>query len=410
MAIDELRAERAHAWRKVYQNFPRWSKRQRLLHVPYTADLATLARIDYTSVAFSPPLQAGSRLATAAGTPGGRDTREGRTVRQITLGILIILAMGSALAKTPTGFLTSWSAAQKAAQTDQKLLYLHFTTDWCSWCRRIEADTYPDPRVHKALKDYVAVSLDCTEGSKNTPAAQVATNHALFTRLGGEGYPFLVILAADGETVFRTISGYVTPETFLGELAAAQTCRKEYLAFQDYAKTADQQSYDYAVRAMTMAERLHQDTQAATMARRVLELDPTNTKGQGAQASWLALQQLPADRWKAEGLPFLDNLKRFDATNELGLREQAGWAYAYSAYTRKEYQQCIETLTDLAQVGKLRNAQNTFGLLGFAQAEHGAKEQAITTLEKAIAFDPTGRLGQMLARKLAAVKAEKAGK
>ena len=44
----------------------------------------------------------------------------------------------------PEGFESVWSEAVKKATAENKPIYVHFTTDWCGWCRRIEEDTYAD--------------------------------------------------------------------------------------------------------------------------------------------------------------------------------------------------------------------------------------------------------------------------
>ncbi len=325
-------------------------------------------------------------------------------MRKIFTVFLLLFVITGLFAKAPDSFLTNWANVKKTAKAQHKLIYLHFTTDWCGWCRKIEADTYTDAKVKKALADYAAASLDCTDGSKTTPADQLKINSGLHSKFGGDGYPFLVILSEDGETVFSTISGYVTPDVFIKELNAAKASQKEYNDFQEYAKTADKKSYDYLLRAMNMAGKVKQGEKAVTFAKQIIDTDPTNAKGDGAQASWIILQQLPINNWETDGIVYYNNLKKFDGKNEKGILEEALWGYAYSSYMNNKFAKCVTLLTELTKVGKLKDEYNIYGLLGYAQASNGDKEQAIANMEKAIAIDPKAKMSQSMKEKIASLK------
>ena len=46
-------------------------------------------------------------------------------------------------------------ASEKAAEDDQHV-FIHFTTKWCGWCRKMERETYTDPRVIEMLNENFA--------------------------------------------------------------------------------------------------------------------------------------------------------------------------------------------------------------------------------------------------------------
>ncbi|MEL6592072.1 MAG: DUF255 domain-containing protein, partial [Bacteroidota bacterium] len=51
-------------------------------------------------------------------------------------------------------------AAEKASQDGKKIL-IDMYTDWCGWCKRMDATTYADPAVVKYINDnYHAVKFD----------------------------------------------------------------------------------------------------------------------------------------------------------------------------------------------------------------------------------------------------------
>ena len=128
------------------------------------------------------------------------------------LAVVAILAFPAAvLAADVKGFHKTYAEAVKIAKAEGKPLYLHFTTTWCGWCRRIEADTYASDIGGKALKDFVPATLDCTVRGIANPPKDVLANRALMGRLGGSGYPFLAMLRHDG-ALLNTVGGYVKPE------------------------------------------------------------------------------------------------------------------------------------------------------------------------------------------------------
>ena len=188
--------------------------------------------------------------------------------KALTIAAAVALLSGVAVAlDPPEGFLSSYDKALEQAKKENKPLYLHFTTDWCGWCRKIEKDDYADPNGKAALKDFVAASLDCTQG-KNAPPEN-AKNQAVMEKLGGSGYPYIVVLAPDG-TVLHTIEGYMPLPGFLDELQEAKESFGKYNDFTEYAKKADLKSYEYNRKAMDIFETTQQWAKAAGAAQQVL--------------------------------------------------------------------------------------------------------------------------------------------
>ena len=326
-------------------------------------------------------------------------------MRRILMLLVLVLSVAAAMAKTPEGFATTWEQVQQTAQARHVCIYLHFTTDWCGWCRKIESETYTDARVKQELAtNFAAATLDCTEKKGQTPSEALKTNMALFQKFGGTGYPFLVILAEDGATVYQTISGYLPADAFLQRLQDARKTEQDYLAFKAYAATADATSYDYAQRAMRMMARMQRKSDAVAMAKRVRELDPGNAKGDALEAAWIGLQNSPA----TEGKLFMDAIAQFDADNAKGYLEKATQAQSMQNLQRKQYAQCITDLERLITAAKsLQNGQDTYGMLGFAYHEIGNIDKAIANMETAIKLDPTSGRGKWLQQRVDAYKSEK---
>ncbi len=178
-----------------------------------------------------------------------RNRNERNAMPRLTAAVTVLLAASISFGADVEGFHNSLKAARTEAKQAGKPMYIHFTTTWCGWCRRIENDTYKSEQGKKALKDFVAVSLDCTVPRGERPTGEKKQYIDLMRKLGGRGYPFLAILGADG-TVYDTQSGYLPPEPFAVMLQDATDSAKELAEFRKNADSADGNSVEHHVEAM----------------------------------------------------------------------------------------------------------------------------------------------------------------
>jgi len=96
-----------------------------------------------------------------------------------------------------------FSSAAATAEERDSLLMLEFYTDWCSWCRRLEKDTFSNGDVRKQLSRVVAVRVNAEEEGKE-----------LARRYDIDSYPTIVFTDHEGDEIDRII-GYLPPEQFL---------------------------------------------------------------------------------------------------------------------------------------------------------------------------------------------------
>jgi len=102
----------------------------------------------------------------------------------------------------------AWSTdlpqALQQAQASQKYVLVDVYTDWCRWCKKLDQSTYPDPRVSELLnKSFICVKVNAEKGS----------GRAIKQKYGVTGYPFIIVLNADG-TVRGQIPGYQGASAF----------------------------------------------------------------------------------------------------------------------------------------------------------------------------------------------------
>jgi len=96
----------------------------------------------------------------------------------------------------------------KLSKKYDKPTMIHFTTEWCGWCRRLEKEVYTVPEVIKASRNFVCIRVD---GSKRR---QIVNYYKI------RGYPTILFTNSKRKEVHR-LPGYVPAERFLAEMERA---------------------------------------------------------------------------------------------------------------------------------------------------------------------------------------------
>jgi thiol:disulfide interchange protein len=96
--------------------------------------------------------------------------------------------------------------ALQTAQDENKLIIVDVYTDWCVWCKRMDADIYSDPQVVGLSREEVFLKLDAEDGDQGQQFAQ---------RMGVRGYPTTFILDSRGRAVGAQVGYIRTPAGFI---------------------------------------------------------------------------------------------------------------------------------------------------------------------------------------------------
>ncbi len=304
-------------------------------------------------------------------------------VAVITIAVVMMFTIPARSAEVE-GFYQNFAEAQKEAKKLDKPLFLHFTTTWCGWCRKIENDIYKTKEGKEALKGFVCASLDCTVPEGKTPPAQQKANLEMMAKYGGDGYPFLVMVTPDG-VLLNSFAGYKPMSEFKKELTKALANWKKHKAFEAYAVKADKKSYEYNKRALDFYSK-------------------TGAWDKAAQAAGLIEKQV----------------KKEDPKNRKGLLEKVLWAKALDYYQQgdrakskaaglQSLRNAAKTLKELTlNAEKLSNAKDVYALLGFSQAALGQFDDAIASYEKLLAMAPKGPEAKRIEQMINTLKKEKA--
>ncbi len=101
----------------------------------------------------------------------------------------------------------TFEEALRTARAEDRLLFVDFWADWCGPCKRMDRETFADPRGVAALADVVCVSVD----------VESRTGQPLAVRYGATSLPTLAFLEADGSLRDRLV-GFHPPAVFLTEV------------------------------------------------------------------------------------------------------------------------------------------------------------------------------------------------
>ncbi|HEY2802147.1 MAG TPA: thioredoxin family protein [Chthoniobacterales bacterium] len=123
-----------------------------------------------------------------------------------TLRLASLIAALSSLAflsvqAEPT-WLSDFQKAQAEAKANHKLLLLNFTgSDWCIWCKRLDAEVFTQPEFQDYAKNnLVLMKVDFPRATALTTEVR-KQNEELAQKYNIEGFPTIVVLNGEGQQV-----------------------------------------------------------------------------------------------------------------------------------------------------------------------------------------------------------------
>jgi thioredoxin-related protein len=106
---------------------------------------------------------------------------------------------------------SSWDDVKSIAAKEKKLIFIDAYTDWCSWCKVMERETFSDSVVANFINEkFIPVKYEMETGFGAVMSAKYRVN----------GFPTFLIFTPDGKLVNR-ILGYLKSKEFLEKLNIA---------------------------------------------------------------------------------------------------------------------------------------------------------------------------------------------
>lgn len=162
--------------------------------------------------------------------------------------VLTVLGMSAALAQEEVKWYSIDEAVQMASE-EPRVLVIDVYTDWCGWCKRMDATTFSDPEIVQIMnKHFYPVKLDA-EGKEDIVIGERTFK---FVQSGKRGYHEIAAIVTKGRLSYPTISyvddqgrvleaapGFKTPDQFkihlsyyAGEAYKTQTFQEFSESFQ----------------------------------------------------------------------------------------------------------------------------------------------------------------------------------
>jgi thioredoxin-related protein len=128
----------------------------------------------------------------------------------------------------------TFDAGLKKAKVSGKKVLVDVYTDWCGWCKKMDAHTYTDPKVQEYLnKNFVIIKLNAEGNEKLTFAGQSITPPEFTQGMGITGFPATLFLQSDGKPI-TVLPGYAEADMFLHVLSFIGENHYEKKKFADY--------------------------------------------------------------------------------------------------------------------------------------------------------------------------------
>ena len=141
----------------------------------------------------------------------------------------------------------SWDEAQTKMAEEPKSMFVDMYTDWCGWCKRMDATTFKDASVVEYINEnYYAVKFNAEQKEAITYAGHefvfVQQGRRGYHQLahsmlnGRMGYPAFVYFNQEMERIMIS-PGYKKADQILGELEYASEGKYQTMNLDEYLKT-----------------------------------------------------------------------------------------------------------------------------------------------------------------------------
>ncbi len=111
----------------------------------------------------------------------------------------------------PIAWSKSLDQARRSAKAGQ-VIVVDVSTDWCTWCRYMDAKVYPDASVREFAAANLFVKLDPRDGAEGQQFARKQKVKA---------YPTIFVFSADGKLIRKQVGAFDGPSPFLAWLRTA---------------------------------------------------------------------------------------------------------------------------------------------------------------------------------------------
>ncbi len=233
-----------------------------------------------------------------------------------TLGALTLFLFLGSTAQA-AAFLKKVDQAQAEAKASNKLIFVDFFAEWCTWCHRFDMEIVPSEAFQKATKDMVLLRVDTEDRGEGTAFARKYNVSRL---------PTFVVLTPEG-SIAAIIQGYAPAPEFVqrmeGELAKYKKLKADLK--NEGSKTPGQR--------LEIATELTARLEYATAIPRLQKLAGSAPEGVKEEAAYV----LGYAQWASgKADEALASLTKFLAASKKGDAVERGWLLRAEIYRQQK--------------------------------------------------------------------------
>lgn len=162
------------------------------------------------------------------------------------LAFILLVNINASIAQEKINWI-SIQQAEKLSATQPRKVLIDCYTDWCGWCKRMDATTFSDPSIVKYINEnYYAVKFNAEQKDtvifKNytfvnpDPASNRSTHQFASTLLNGQlGYPTMVFLD-EQFSILSPLPGFVQATELLPILHFFKEDAQKTTTYDEYKK------------------------------------------------------------------------------------------------------------------------------------------------------------------------------
>ena len=112
-----------------------------------------------------------------------------------------------------------WNTGYPLAKKTNKIILLDAYTDWCGWCKKMDRDTYTDPKIISALnKDFIIIKFnpEIADVQYDLDGVKISGRelYSQLTQGKSTGFPTTYFIQPNKKQI-QLAAGYLGPEDFL---------------------------------------------------------------------------------------------------------------------------------------------------------------------------------------------------